>query len=55
MVGRLQQLKAPLGVLIDKPDALSSSIEDKEWKLHTIIRKKLVFDIRPEPVFPDEQ
>jgi hypothetical protein len=54
MVGRLQSLKTPLGVLIDNPNATPSSSENKEWELHTIIRKKLVFDIRPEPVFPDE-
>ena len=52
MVGRLQSLKTPLAVLIDKPT--SPGLEDKEWQLHTVIRKKLVFDIRPEPVFPDE-
>ena len=52
MVGRLQSLKAPLAVLLDKPGSLA--LEDKEWQLHTLIRKKLVFDIRPEPVFPDE-
>ena len=52
MVGRLQTLKTPLAVLVDKPGNLP--LEDKEWQLHTIIRKKLVFDIRPEPVFPDE-
>jgi hypothetical protein len=54
MVGRLQSLKTPLAVLLDKRDPGISSPEDKEWQLHTIIRKKLVFDIRPEPVFPDE-
>jgi len=54
MVGRLQSLKTPLAVLLDKPDTGIFSPEDKEWQLHTIIRKKLVFDIRPEPVFPDE-
>jgi len=52
MVGRLQSLKTPLAVLVDKPESLG--LEDKEWQLHTIIRKKLVFDVRPEPVFPDE-
>jgi hypothetical protein len=52
MVGRLQSLKTPLAVLLDKPGGLG--LEDKEWQLHTLIRKKLVFDIRPEPVFPDE-
>ena len=52
MVGRLQTLKTPLAVLVDHPRAVSDD-EDKEWQLHTIIRKKLVFDVRPEPVFPD--
>jgi hypothetical protein len=52
MVGRLQSLKTPLAVIVDKPE--SAALEDKEWQLYTIIRKKLVFDIRPEPVFPDE-
>lgn len=52
MVGRLQSLKTPLAVLVDKP--ASPGLEEKEWQLHTLIRKKLVFDIRPEPVFPDE-
>ena len=52
MVGRLQTLKTPLAVLVDHPRAVSDN-EDKEWQLHTIIRKKLVFDVRPEPVFPD--
>ena len=54
MVGRLQTLKTPFAVLVDKPTSETSSVEDKEWQLHTIIRKKLVFDVRPEPVFPDE-
>jgi len=51
MVGRLQTLKTPLAVLIDQPDQATWVAGDKEWQLHTIIRKKLVFDIRPEPVF----
>lgn len=55
MVGRLQSLKTPLAVLLDKPSSGLFSREDKEWQLHTVIRKKLVFDIRPEPVFPDEE
>jgi hypothetical protein len=54
MVGRLQPLKTPLAVLMDTPNPPPSSNDDKEWEIHTIIRKKLVFDIRPEPVFPDE-
>lgn len=53
MIGRLQSLKTPLAVLVDKPGA-GPQVEDKEWQLHTIVRKKLVFDIRPEPVFLDE-
>lgn len=52
MVGRLQALKTPLAVLVDEPNETFNE-EDKEWRLHTIIRKKLVFDVRPEPVFPD--
>jgi hypothetical protein len=54
MVGRLQPLKTPLAVLMDSPNSATSHSDDKEWEVHTIIRKKLVFDIRPEPVFPDE-
>jgi hypothetical protein len=54
MVGRLQVLKTPLAVFMDSPISATDYIDDKEWQLHTIIRKKLVFDIRPEPVFPDE-
>ena len=54
MVGRLQSLKTPLAVLVDKPKSGNTSTEDKEWQVHTIIRKKLVFDIRPEPVFPED-
>jgi len=50
MVGRLQTLKTPLAVLIDQPDQATTA-DDREWQLHTIIKKKLVFDIRPEPVF----
>jgi hypothetical protein len=52
MIGRLQSLKTPLAVLVDSPSEVPYN-EDKQWQLHTIIRKKLVFDIRPEPVFPD--
>jgi len=54
MVGRLQSLKTPLAILVDTPTISTPIHEDKEWQLHTIIRKKLVFDIRPEPVFPDQ-
>jgi hypothetical protein len=53
MFGCLQSLKNPLAVLIDKPSHQTSSSGDKEWQLHTVIKQKLVFDIRPEPVFPD--
>jgi hypothetical protein len=53
MVGRLQALKTPLAVFMDSPTHSTEFIDDKEWQLHTIIRKKLVFDVRPEPVFPD--
>ena len=53
MIGRLQTLKTALGVLVDKPNQEALEDGDKEWQVHTIIRKKLVFDIRPEPVFPD--
>jgi hypothetical protein len=54
IVGRLQTLKTPLAVLMDAPNPTTSPDEDKEWEIHTIIRKKLVFDIRPEPMFPDK-
>ena len=55
MVGRVQTLKTPLAVLMDAPNpATSPNNNDKEWEIHTVVRKKLVFDIRPEPVFPDE-
>jgi hypothetical protein len=54
MVGRLETLKKPFAALVDKPFPTMTSPGDKEWQLHSIIRKKLVFDIRPEPVFPDE-
>ena len=53
MIGRLQSLKKPLAVLLDKPTN-ERSFEDKQWQLHTVIKKKFVFDIRPEPVFPDQ-
>jgi hypothetical protein len=53
MFGRLQDLTNPLAVLLDKPIHQTRSSGDKEWRLHTVIKKKLVFDIRPEPVFPD--
>jgi hypothetical protein len=54
MIGRLQSLKSPFAILVDKPGSETTSSGDKEWQLHTVIKKKLVFDIRPEPVFQDQ-
>jgi Ctf8 len=51
MVGKVVDLKTPLGVLVERAGEQG---DEREWLLRTVIRRKLVFDVRPEPVFPEE-